>query len=546
MTDTNGYKAHKRRIEAALSKIPADVVFKNGKIVNVFTGEIEQGDVAVTDGIIVGIGQYSGEREIDLEGGYLCPGLVDSHLHLESSMVRPAEVVSAAALCGTTTFIADPHEAANVAGADGVDYMLKSTEGLMADVYFMLPSCVPALPFEQNGAVFTAEEMQKFIGNSRILGLGEVMDLPAVLGADEQMYKKLALFSNIDGHNGVLKGKELCAFRLSGICTDHECTDIDAAENDLRNGIYVQLREGSAAHNVADIVKGLISRRLPLNRVCFCTDDKHLAAIKKDGHINYNMKIAVENGMPPIDAVRAATINAAVCYGLKGIGAVAPGYYANFAVFSDLLGFKTIKSFYKGEEIRPVKEFFDTPAPLRQTVHLRGIPDFVPVSGPAISFLDGQILTARSSGGDNIAAVIERHKMTGDCACCRGDNFGIKNGAVASSISHDSHNIVVIGDNTSDMRVALEALMAEGGGISVVEGGRVYKTLPLPIMGLMSEWEGDRVDAELHDMLQKAYSMGVNKNLDPFVTLSFLALPVIPELRLCSRGVYDVVNGKFI
>lgn len=338
------------RVEVATGRAKADIVIKNAKIVNVFTKEIIEGDIAILDDLIVGIGKYEGITQIDACGKYVCPGLIDAHVHIESSMVTPGEFARNILPHGTTTIIADPHEIANVCGLEGIQFMLDQSRNLPINIFLMAPSCVPATPFENNGASITAEAMKAFKGDPRILGLGEVMDFNAVFSGNKEMLEKIDLFDNtiIDGHSTGISANELCAYRSVGVMTNHECTSIEEVLEHLRLGMYIQIREGSGARNLESIIKGMLERKQSFDRCLFCTDDKHLEDIRKEGHISYNIRKAVQCGLDPIEAIRIATLNPAQCYKLKRLGAIAPGYSADMLILSDLENFTVEKVFFRG------------------------------------------------------------------------------------------------------------------------------------------------------------------------------------------------------
>lgn len=562
-----------KRIEVAAGRKKADVVIKNAGIVNVFTNEIIFGDIAVHDGIIVGIGEYSGKEEIDACGKYVCPGLIDCHVHIESSMITPAEFARVVLQHGTTTIIADPHEIANVCGIEGIHFMINEAQSLPMNIYYMMPSCVPATPFENNGAALTARVMEPFADSPHILGLGEVMNYPAVLVGDKDILNKIELYDNavVDGHCSGLSEHELCAYKSVGVLTNHECTNIDEVIAHLRIGMYVQIREGSAARNLADIVSGLVRRGVPLNRCVFCTDDKHLQDILGEGHINYNIKKAICLGVDPIEAIKMATINPAQCYHLKRLGAVAPGYSADLLILSDLNNFSIEKVLFRGAVVcekgrKPnISRIIDDP----NVINTVRIPDLSPehlgikiedYTANVITVTPNQLITKRerlavSKDSENNfipdevfskVVVVERHKATGNVGLGIVKGFGIRNGAIASTVSHDSHNLIIVGDNDADMLLASRELKKANGGYTVVSGGEVIGTLPLPIAGLMSDRDASYVENKLMKMINSAKNLGVSDGIDPFVTLSFLALPVIPELRVTDRGLFDVDSFSFI
>lgn len=561
------------RVEIAAGRKLADLVIKNAYIVNVFTNEIIQGDIAIHGGLIVGVGDYKGKEVIDACGKYVCPGLIDCHVHIESSMVTPTEFARAVLRHGTTTIIADPHEIANVCGLEGIHFMLHEAQTVPMNIFYMMPSCVPATPFENNGAALTARVIEPFTGSPHILGLGEVMNYPAVLAGDEDILSKIDLFDKgvIDGHCSGLSEHDLCAYRAVGVITNHECTTVEEVIAHLRLGMYVQIREGSAARNLTAIITGLVERGIPLNRCIFCTDDKHLQDISKEGHISYNIKKAVSLGVDPISAIKMATINTAQCYRLKRLGAVAPGYSADLLILSDIEGFKIEKVLFRGTVIcengkKPdIKRIVDDPNVLN-TVR---IPDLslqdleIKVEDNAanvISLIPDQLITKKeklvvSKDNDNNfipdemfskLCVIERHKATGNIGLGIVKGFGIKNGAIASTVAHDSHNLIVVGDNDEDMLLAARTLKEANGGYTVVSRGAVVDTLPLPVAGLMSDRDASFVEDKLQNMIRAAESLGVSEGIDPFITLSFLALPVIPEIRVTDRGLFDVGSFSFI
>ncbi len=561
------YEQYKKLSSAVLGKAKADIVFRNCKIVDVFTGEIVESSVAVKDGLILGVSKsYHGKKEVDLGGAYIAPGFIDAHLHLESTMVSPAELVATAAASGTTTFVVDPHEAANVSGADGINYILDQTEKSPANVFVMMPSCVPATDIDDNGCLFAANDMYPFIGNPRILGLGEVMDNGAVINGDQRMFAKFDLFERqiIDGHAPFLPNRMLSAYKLAGVDTDHEASSFEYALEEVRRGIHVHVREGSAAHNLDDIVSGIVRTGIDTEHFSFCTDDKHIEDIMREGHISYNVKRAVELGLDPFKAIKMATINTAKCYGLKHVGAIAPGYQADLVVFDNMKDFNIQEVYFKGKKIDREADIKvkKCPSILKHTVNLEKVTaeDFaLPIKSKMTHVIEmepQQIVTKDSKeaiaktknyipqdGYLKIAAV-ERHKNSGKIGVAVAKGYGIKGGAVASSVSHDSHNIIVIGDNDEDIAIAVNEIIRVQGGYTVVENGKVFDTLPLPIMGLMSDAGFENVNETLKKMKDKAYDMGVSKDFDPFITLSFMALTVIPELRITPRGLYKVSQGS--
>ena len=551
----------------------AELVFKNGRVFSSGTGEFIEGDVAVADGIVIGVGTYEGETEIDLDGKVICPGFIDSHLHLESTLVTPGELVRQAAQCGTTTFIVDPHESANVSGTDGIDYILDQTEDAPANVYVMMPSCVPATHVDDNGCTLNAGKMKGYLDHPRILGLGEVMDAPSVINGSIAMHEKLRLFQDRvkDGHAPFLAPGDLAAYVLGGIDTDHECVDYEYAMAEARNGMQVLIREGSAARNLDAIVKGIVEHHTDTSSFCFCTDDKHIEEIRKEGHINYNVKRAVQLGLPVEKALQMATIQPARCYGLYQLGMIAPGRQADFVILDNVTDLNVVDVYHCGKRVIRDEKVEVKPCPphLKNTVHVSGFSEerlkLKHPGGKAhvIQMLEKQIVTSDvveevpwkvldgekyfvPDGEYQKIAVIERHKNTGKMGVGIVKGYGIRGGAIASSVSHDSHNIIVVGDNDRDMALAVKEMMRTQGGYTLVRDGEIYGTLPLPVMGLMSDAGYESVNEALAKMIPKAYEMGVKDGFDPFITLSFMALPVIPEIRITPRGIYLVKEDRML
>lgn len=563
------YSLYHKLSQIALHERKAELVLRNAMIADVFTDEIRRADIAVADGYIAAVGgSYEGTEEIDLNGKYVLPGFMDAHLHLESTMVTPNELITAAALCGTTTFIVDPHEAANVSGTEGIDYILDQTEHSPANVFVMMPSCVPATEYDDNGCLLTAEKMAPYLSSPRILGLGEVMNAPGVIHGDRQLHKKLELFSGriLDGHAPYLPDDELTAYALAGIRTDHEASDFDYALEEIRRGIHVHIREGSAAHNLETLINGILAHDLPCENFSFCTDDKHIEDILRQGHINYNVRRAVELGLSPMAAIKMATINTARCYSLKELGAVAPGYQADLIVTDDLSSFRILSVYHKGRLIDPSvrPETAACPDSLKNTVHVRPLSSdafrlsITKEEVPVIRLNASQITTSKIAchlpktdnylpqDGFNKIAAVERHKATGKTGVGICTGYNIRNGAIASSVSHDSHNIIVIGDNDADMLLAVSEIIRVQGGYTLVSRGKVLGTLPLPVMGLMSDAGFETVNRTLGQMIAEAHRLGIPDEVEPFITLSFLALPVIPEIRITPRGVLDTVSFEFL
>lgn len=559
----------KSRLRAAILNAAnrnAALVIKNAKIVNVFTEEIIEGDVAMRDGIIIGVGSYSGRVEIDAKGGYLCPGLIDGHVHIESSMAHPSRFANVILEKGTTSIIADPHEIANVCGSDGIQYMLDQTEWLPLSVFMMVPSCVPATAFETSGAKLTARDLEPFISHPRVLGLGEVMDYVATVEGDGEMLDKLHLFRHhpIDGHAPTLSGNALNAYCTAGPYTDHECITYEEVLEKLRKGLRIHLRLGSANRNVEQIMRQIAENNLPTRRMSFCTDDKHLADIREEGHINYIVRRAVANGIPPIKAIQMATINTADTYGIRHYGAVAPGYRADLVLFDNLTDFNPQFVITDGKVFEPSVDTHIKPDPkIYNSVHLAPRkPDIfkMPVAGHAniIRLIPKELVTALDveevytenglfvpRDGLQKLAVLERHHASGRVGLGILRGFDIKNGAIATTVGHDSHNLVVVGDNDADMLQAVDVLEECGGGYVVVSQGEVLAKLVLSVAGLMSDAPLENILKHQRDLLAAAEHLGIHTESDPFITLSFIALPVIPDVRLTDMGLFDVRAMEF-
>ena len=559
----------KSRLRAAILNAAnrnAALVIKNAKIVNVFTEEIIEGDVAMRDGIIIGVGEYSGRVEIDAKGGYLCPGLMDGHVHIESSMAHPSRFANVILEKGTTSIIADPHEIANVCGSDGIQYMLDQTEWLPLSVFVMVPSCVPATAFETSGAKLTARDLEPFISHPRVLGLGEVMDYVATVEGEGEMLDKLHLFRHhpIDGHAPTLSGDALNAYCTAGPQTDHECITYEEVLEKLRKGLRIHLRLGSANRNVEEIMKKIAQNNLPTRRMSFCTDDKHLSDIREEGHINYIVRRAVANGIPAIEAIQMATINTADAYGIRHYGAVAPGYRADLVLFDNLTDFNPQFVITDGKVFEPSADTHIKPDPkIYNSVHLAPRkPDIfkMPLAGKAniIRLIPRELVTALDveevytenglfvpRDGLLKLAVLERHHASGRVGLGILRGFDIKNGAIATTVGHDSHNLVVVGDNDADMLMAVDVLEECGGGYVVVSGGEVLAKLVLSVAGLMSDAPLEVILKHQRELLLAAEHLGIHTESDPFITLSFIALPVIPDVRLTDMGLFNVRTMEF-
>ncbi len=562
----------KTKIDVAAGRIKAEKVFKNGKIINVFTSEIIEGDVAIVDGEVVGIGNYSGEEEVDLKGKYLAPGLIDGHVHIESSMVSPREFMKVVLPKGTTTIVADPHEIANVRGLEGIRYMMESSRGLPMNFYFVLPSCVPSTEFENSGAKLLAEDLSTLINRKDVLGLGELMDYPGVIGAREDILDKVLIAKEkiIDGHGPEISGNELNAYRMAGVQTEHECSTVEEMQNRLRLGMYILIRQGSAARNLEELIKGVSKENS--RRCLFCTDDRHPDDLIHEGHIDNNVRSAIKMGLDPMTAIQMATINAAECYGLNKVGAIVPGRMADFVVLEDLESFKIHSVYKKGslaeELLENLPEHRADTRWVKNSVNLHDVSleDFdVDVDGKlvrTIQVLPHSLLTKQKSlrvkvkdgkyysdEGEHLLkmAVIERHHKRGNVGLGLVKDFHLKDGAIALTIGHDSHNLILIGDRDQDMLDAVKEVENIGGGIAIVAKGKILASLSLPLGGLMAEESMEKVNEKFKKMLDIAYNeLDVNPEIDPFMTLSFLALPVIPEIKLTDLGLFDVTKFGFV
>lgn len=586
-----GLQKKKKIIAVAAGRESADLVMKNAVFVNVFTGKLQEGDIAIAQGVIAGIGSsagagttgdavsYHGRTEIDMAGRVICPGLIDAHIHLESSLVAPVEFAKAVIPHGTTAVVTDPHEIANVMGTAGIDYMMEATKGLPLDVFFMLPSCVPATPMDESGALLSSSDIKKYYRDPRVLGLAEMMDFFGVVKEDEQCLLKIddaeVCGRKIDGHAPRLSGKDLNAYVAAGISTDHECADIDEAIAKIERGQMVMIREGTAAHNLDALIPLLTSGYA--DRCMFCSDDKHPSDLLHKGHIDELIRRSVAAGADPVLAVKTGSFNAARHFQLNDRGAVAPGYLADLTVVDDLEDLNIVQVYKNGRlvfdeagndvsgsigtgqlvDIVPpaINKSLDIAAHDTFRNHFFLEKDFHDSGTRAvIGTVDGEITTTRQGFSQSIqvdkdilkVAVIERHHGTGHVGIGYLNGYGLRSGAVATSFSHDSHNIIVVGTSDGDMACAVNRLTENRGGIVVESGGEILGEVKLGIAGLMSDESLETVDLELETARTAARSLGVNPEIDPFMTLSFLSLPVIPELRITTRGVFDVTEQKYI
>ena len=550
----------------------ADLVIKNANIVNVLSEEIHKADIAIKDGIIAGIGEnYSGEKEIDIQGAYVTPSFIDGHVHLESTMMLPSEFAKVALPAGTTTVIIDPHEISNVLGLHGISFMHEADKNLPLDVYTMLPSCVPATPFETSGFDLNSYDLSLLIDKPWVLGLAEMMNFPGVLNQDNNVMAKLELAKSrgkcIDGHAPYLHGKDLCAYIASGVKSDHECTTPDEAVEKLRLGMYVMVREGTAAKDLDALMPVL--KTCNTRKCIFVTDDRHPADLKE--HINGMVRRAVEAGVDPVKAIQIASLNTAEYFGLKNLGAIAPGYKADLLILPDLKTFKPDLVIKNGvvaaENGKLIAELPENEAlAVRNSVNVRWITpeDFrIEANGSKVTALEvipHQLITksvvseVKIEDGNAVSnidndtlkiCVIERHRATGNIGKGFVKGFNLKCGAIASTVAHDSHNMIVIGTNDADMYAAAVALIKCKGGKVVVKDGEVISELPLPIAGLMSDRNFDYVVNKCEELNKTAHSIGCRIE-DPFMTMGFLSLPVIPELKVTDKGVFDTNKFDFI
>lgn len=557
-----------RIIAAAAGREPADLVLKNATFVNVFSNELSNMDIAVTEGLIVGMGSYQGQEEVDCTGRIVLPGFLDAHIHLESSLVSPTEFVKAVLPHGTTTVVTDPHEIANVMGTDGIEYMLQATENLPVDVRFMLPSCVPATPLDESGAILDYRAIDSFYDHPRVQGLAEMMNFVGAINGDEQTVEKIvaaqAHHKKIDGHAPDLQGNDLNAYIAAGVYSDHECHDLKDALAKLERGQYIMIREGTAARNL-DALMPLLSSQYA-DRCMFCTDDKHPNDLLEKGHIDYIIKRAISLGADPITAVKVACHNAARYFLLNNRGGISPGYLADFVIIDNFRSFNIEQVYKKGVLMVDHGQVRDFPAPeiepylverAHKTFHVASLTaqDFAEKRPRGIiGMVDGEITTVDAGYSDRIdvdydvlkIAVVERHKNTHHIGIGYIQGYGLKSGAVATSISHDSHNIIVVGTNEANMAAAVNRVVELNGGIVVWDQGRPAAEVPLAIAGIMSDEPLVTVNEKLEQAKDVAHSLGVNPGIDPFMTLSFMALPVIPSLRITTRGVFDVTTQSYV
>ena len=560
--------AKQRIIAVAAGREKADLVLKNAKYLNVFSNEFLCGDIAVANGLIAGVGKYDGKTEIDVSGKLVLPGFIDAHIHLESSMVTPAEFAKAVVAHGTTTVITDPHEITNVMGIDGVEYMIQGSQNLPIDVHFMMPSCVPATEIDESGAELDCKDIDLYLDNNKkVLGLAEMMNYVGVINGDKNVLSKIvtsqAHHKKIDGHAPELSGNDLNAYIAAGVYSDHECSTFENALEKLRKGQFIMIREGTAAHNLKALMPLLTQQYY--SRCMFATDDKHPSDLLYGGHIDYIVKQALKNGADPIVALKTATHHAARYFLLNNKGAIASGYLADIVVVNNLEDFNVETVFKCGNLVfdGEVKDFSAPTVDEKlaekcfDTFHLDSVtPSSFKVDGKLglIGLVGGELLTRNLGTADKIdvendilkIACIERHKGTNHIGVGYVKGYSLKSGAVATSVAHDSHNIITVGCNDDDIAVAVNAIKDSKGGIAVVENGKIKALLELPIAGLMSDEPLTTVNEKLENAKSSAYELGADKSIDPFMTLSFLSLPVIPSLRITTKGVFDAENWKML
>lgn len=559
--------AKQRIIAVAAGREKADLVLKNAKYLNVFSNEFLCGDIAVANGLIAGVGKYDGKTEIDVSGKLVLPGFIDAHIHLESSMVTPAEFAKAVVAHGTTTVITDPHEITNVMGIDGVEYMIQASQNLPIDVHFMMPSCVPATEIDESGAELDCKDIDLYLDNKKVLGLAEMMNYVGVINGDKNVLSKIvtsqAHHKKIDGHAPELSGNDLNAYIAAGVYSDHECSTFENALEKLRKGQFIMIREGTAAHNLKALMPLLTQQYY--SRCMFATDDKHPSDLLYGGHIDYIVKQALKNGADPIVALKTATHHAARYFLLNNKGAIASGYLADIVVVDNLEDFNVETVFKCGKLVfdGEVKDFSAPTVDEKlaekcfDTFHLDSVtPSSFKVDGKLglIGLVGGELLTRNLGTAYKIdvendilkIACIERHKGTNHIGVGYVKGYSLKSGAVATSVAHDSHNIITVGCNDDDIAVAVNAIKDSKGGIAVVENGKIKALLELPIAGLMSDEPLTTVNEKLENAKLSAYELGADKSIDPFMTLSFLSLPVIPSLRITTKGVFDAENWKML
>ncbi len=559
-------------IEAARGEKESDLLLTNGKIINVFSGDVQNNSIAVSSGYIVGFGDYPAKKTIDLKGQFVSPGFIDAHVHIESSMTCISEYAGAVICHGTTTVVADPHEIANVLGIQGLLYMMESSKNQLLNVYFTLPSCVPATDMETSGAILTSKDIEAFMGHEKIVGLGEMMNFPGVLFRNKEVLAKINAAKKfkkpVDGHSPGLSGRDLYAYLAAGISSDHECNEESEAREKLMAGMHVMIREGTAARNLHALIPLINDRNV--SRLMWCTDDRHPHELINEGSIDAIVREAIRSGVDPINAIKMATISAADYFGLNDVGAIAPGRRADLVIFEDMncpeadmvfsFGRLIVKDGQMLSQIHSPSQVDIRPS---MNVDLSSLDFSIPAEGKyarVIEIVPNQIITRQiivePSIKNNLAlsdvsrdilkiAVVERHKKTGNIGKGFVRGLGLKRGAIASSVAHDSHNVIVAGVDDSDMLTAVHALVRMGGGLVVACDNKIISSVGLPIAGLMSVDTVESVRDKLDDLIAFCHDLGTTLK-DPFMTLSFLALPVIPDLKLTDRGLVDVGQFGFV
>jgi len=559
-----------RLIKAALKKEPVDLILKGGKVLNLFTHELVQGDVAILEDTIVGIGKgYVAKQTLDVQDKIISPGFIDAHIHLESTLLTPYELAKAVLPCGTTSLICDPHEIANVLGIAGIKFILESSQNLPLDVLVMLPSCVPATHLETSGAELEAKDLVGLLEHPRVLGLAEVMNFPGVISGLPHVLNKILLarsyYKILDGHAPGLTGESLQAYCLTGIDSDHECTNLNEAKEKLGLGMYIMLREGSSEHNLLDLLP--LVNKTTVKRCMLVSDDKHPHDLLAQGHLDYGLRLSIEHGLDPMLAIELVTLSPAQRFGLKDRGAIAPGYKADLVVLNDLNQVQVDKVITKGKLVVDQGQILDlNPSAYTYPKHsLRIKSPFdlsIPVRGKymrVIKIVPKQILTEaiilEPKVENGLAmpdlkrdvlklAVIERHKASGNVGLGFVQGLGLKQGAIASTVSHDSHNLIAVGTNDSDLEFGVKTLVEWGGGFVLVKDGRILAGLKLPIAGLISDEPLLEVSNKVKQIEKMAFQLGAKQN--PLMVLSFLALPVIPSLRLTDKGLVDVTKFELV
>lgn len=556
------------------SKMKADLIIKNAKVIDIFQNRIIDGNIAIKDGLFIGVGDYEdGDKIIDAKGNYVSPTMTDGHVHIESSMVSPAEFLKCLVARGVSTIIADPHEITNVCGLDGIKYIIDEVKDLPVNVYIMLPSCVPATPFETSGAILKAKDYDEIIKDKHILGLGELMDFVGTVNRDKDIMDKIKLAKDnnmvIDGHAPMLSGKALDDYVLAGVNTDHECSTVEEMQEKIQRGMYIQLREGTAAKNLEELLKGVTPYNI--SRCFFCTDDRHPEDLLKDGSVDNNVRKAIKLGMEPLNALKMATINPVECYKLEKLGAIAPGYKADFFIFEDLEDIQAKEVFLSGEKIAENgKTIVDFPQKLSSKVLSKMKVNEVSskdlnlkLNKNKVNIIQMQkdsLLTKKvvreveiednhfKYSDDDIKkiAVIERHTGKSTIAIGLIEGYDIKNGAIGTTIAHDSHNMIVIGDNDDDMVCVINKIREMGGGMAISSNSEIIDCLKLDIAGIMSSDSIEDVENNMKRLLKNARKLGIKEGIDPFMTMGFMALPVIPEIKITDKGLFDVNNFKHI